>query len=96
MEKSKTHFEVISMKSREIRSKHGVVGVRLYPRGKNDHHIIVRLLQEDDGHWWDTSVSFSSAWIDEYIKVLQAAKSMCEAEHPDIIDGTQYGWKFKG
>ena len=84
------------MKRMEIKSKHGVVGIMFYPRGKNDPHICIRFLGEDDGNWWETDVSFSSAWIDEYIKMLQAAKSICESEHPDIVDGRQYGWKFKG
>jgi hypothetical protein len=83
------------MKRREIKSKHGVVGIKLEKRGDNDNHICIRFLGEDDEHWWETDVSFSSYWIDEYIKMLQAAKAVCEAQEPDIYEGRHCGWKFK-
>ena len=80
----------------EIKSRHGVVGIKLEKRGTEDNHICVRFLGEDDEHWWEEDFSFSSFWIDEYIKILEAAKAVCETTgQPDIHNGKQYGWKFK-
>jgi hypothetical protein len=80
----------------EIRN-HSVMGVSLYWRGKNDPHVEIRLLGEDDEHWWATDVCFSSSWLDDYIKVLQDAKAMLEKSPnftPDMYNGIQYGFKF--
>ena len=68
-------------------------GVRLEPRGENDNHILVVLLTEDDGNWYEGE-KFSSAWIDELISKLKEAQNFIKTQKPDIHNGEQYGYKF--
>jgi hypothetical protein len=72
-------------------------GVRLEARasGVLDKHIIVQLLGEDDGNWFKVGNGISSFWLDDLIEVLQKAKSIVEAQEPDMFNGFQYGYKFK-
>ncbi len=89
----------------EMEFKGRCIGVRLTPRlcteeryfNQPDTHIIVTLLVEDDGNWFDKDYSVSSGWLEEMIQMLTAAKAFCETQDPDIskLDGKQYGWKFK-
>ncbi len=76
-----------------IEFKGNCKGVRLEKRGKNDNHIKVILLTEDDDNWFEGD-SFSSFWIDELIEKLIQAKKFIETQEPDIYDGVQYGYKF--
>lgn len=77
--------------------KGNCIGVRLEERGgPSDRHICFKLLIEDDENWIETDFSVSSGWIDETIKMLQAARAhMKDHAQPDITEGRQYGWKFK-
>lgn len=71
--------------------KRTVFGIRFDKRGENDRHVVLRLLGEDDGNWFDRDVYFSSFWLDELIRVLEQAKrdmqEGCESE--------QWGYKFR-
>ena len=81
----------------EIRNPAGVMGLALHWRGRNDPHVLITLLGEDDEHWWAENVRFSSAWLDDYIKIFQNAKAVLENSpnfKPDIVKGIQYGYKF--
>lgn len=72
-------------------------GIKLTKRNenKNDNHICLQILTEDDGEWFDSNNSFSSSWIDELIELLQITKAYIETQDPDMYNGKQYGWKFK-
>lgn len=50
-------------------------GVKLIPRGKDDNHILIQLLAEDDENWHETDYIFSSYWLDDLIKVLELTKT---------------------
>ena len=54
--------------------KGGQFGIRLHPRGPGDPHVCFRILSEDDDFWHETDVDASSAWIDDLIRQLTAAK----------------------
>jgi hypothetical protein len=64
-------------------------GVRLAHRGKDDPHVCVQLLTEDDGQWIKTGERFSSFWIDDLIEQLQAAKSAMQS-----LPRSQFGHEF--
>ena len=72
-------------------------GVGLAQRGRDDLHILMVALVEDDEHWFVSRYgSGSSGWVDERIAVFQAAKEWCEKNaDPDIQRGIQYGWRFR-
>jgi len=76
-----------------------VAGVVLRPRRSNDNHVSFEIIAEDDLHWFPAksgSGIASSYWLEEYITVLDAAKTWCEENcDPDIYHGRQYGWKFR-
>ncbi len=90
---------------REMEFKGKCIGVRLTPRGDTsaphtpqpDTHILITLMVEDDGNWFEKDFCVSSSWLNEMIDVLTAAKNYCETQEPDIstLDGKQYGWRFK-
>jgi len=71
-------------------------GVGLSWRGPNDKHVCFTILTEDDGSWFASDNSASSAWLPECIQVIQEAydwvKKHCK---PDKYKGIQCGWKFK-
>lgn len=80
-------------------------GVRLEPSddydpvngslGPNTGEMQFIILVEDDENWHEQTTSGSVAWLDDLIDVLQAAKAYCQTQEPYIVDGKQYGWKFK-
>lgn len=69
-------------------------GVRLRKRSpkNNDYHILVDIICEDDGQWFETNTLGSSHWIPDFENVLKTLnkyfKECCEP------DG-KYGFKFK-
>ena len=69
-------------------------GVRLRKRSpeNNDYHILVDIICEDDGHWFETNTLGSSHWIPDFEKVLKTLnkyfKVRCEP------DG-KYGYSFR-
>jgi hypothetical protein len=65
-------------------------GVLLKPRGKDDPHVLVSILTEDDEHWSEHDC-FSSYWLDELIDQLQQARRALET-FPKDRDGC--GWEF--
>lgn len=71
--------------------------VRLERRGMgSDTHICIEIFTEDDGNWFPSRGSFSSAWLPELVSLLSAAQAWLEANcAPDIHRGIQYGWKLK-
>jgi hypothetical protein len=66
--------------------------VQLRRRGPNNEHVFIQLLNEDEGHWHETDVSFSSAWLSDLIMVLQEAKSLLDRNYARDPNG--YGYKF--
>lgn len=69
------------------------LGVRLSAREDypGDNHVLVSLLSGRGAHWFEET-SFSSYWLGEAIKHLQAAKTWmeqyCEKDNP-------LGYKFR-
>jgi hypothetical protein len=49
-------------------------GVNLTPRDTDDQHIMIQLMTEDDGNWFNHGSSFSSYWIDDLIEALMKTK----------------------
>lgn len=79
-------------------------GVRLEQRGRNDKHVLVRLLSEDDEHWIESDYTISSYWLDDMLDVLSRVKHALEGSQfePDLADpalgyapGRSFGYKFK-
>ncbi len=75
-------------------------GVGLTRRGKDDPHVCVVLLVEDDGNWFPTrcpAQGFSSYWVDDLVMQLQAAQLWMTANCDLDTDrhGTAWGWKFR-
>ena len=79
----------------EIEFKGQCKGIRLSKRGRNDNHICIQILTEDDDNWFASAEPFSSSWIDELITQLQATKEYLKTQEPAISNGRQYGWNFK-
>lgn len=74
-------------------------GVRFEPRGKNDPHICIQLMGEDDEHWFDIgrdsgSGRSSSFWLPDLIAVLQLANDALRNRADASPDG--YGYVFRG
>lgn len=72
-------------------------GIELYPRdiNDNDNHVCIKILSEDDEYWHETDATCSSAWIDDLINQLKAAKSYMEANCDKDKDGCGYQFKRK-
>ncbi len=78
----------------EIKKKQ--FGVKIIPRGPNDEHVVIQIITEDDENWFDHGNSFSSYWIDDLIDVLQETRRYIQHfTEADIVNGRQYGYKFK-
>jgi len=74
----------------------GVFGILLRNRGKDDKHVCFEILGEDDGYWFSTNGTASSAWFENLEGVVAEARKWCEENcEPDIHNDIQYGWKFK-
>lgn len=69
---------------------HGVLFVR---RGKDDSHVCIQPITEDDGNWFVTSNSFSSYWLPDYISLMEEARDWLERHCEQYSDG--YGWRFR-
>lgn len=72
-----------------IESKGDQFGIRLVPRGKNDSHICVQIISEDDGEWFERQL-FSSAWLGDLIEQLHIAEVLLLTQEID-----KHGYKFK-
>lgn len=68
------------------------VGIRFVPRGKDDNHIIIKLLVEDDGNWYESGSSMNSYWLKDLIKVCKQAKVVLDSK----AKREDFGYKFKG
>lgn len=64
-----------------IETKGKLFGIRLVPRHKNDNHICLQILTEDDGQWFKHGDYFNSAWIDDLIEQLQITKSLLQSQN---------------
>lgn len=65
-------------------------------RGKEDNHICIYFAGEDDGMWFRTQGGASSSWLPEFIALINKADTwMKEKCVPDIVNGRQYGYRFK-
>ena len=69
---------------------HGVLFIR---RGKNDPHVCVQPITEDDGNWFLSSNPFSSFWLPEYIRVMKWAQDWLEEECDK--DPSGFGYVFR-
>lgn len=68
-------------------------GISLTKRGKEDPHICIQLLTEDDGYWSSNANNFSSFWLPEFISVMKEVEKWLSENAEIEKDG--YGWKFK-
>lgn len=68
-------------------------GIALVPRGKNDPHICLLALAEDDGLWFASGNAFSSFWADDLEKSLARATNWMKT-HADK-DPSGYGYVFR-
>lgn len=75
-----------------IETKGKQFGIRLVPRSKNDNHICLQILTEDDGQWFKKGNYFNSAWIDDLIEQLQIAKCLLQSQNKNEHGS---GYKFK-
>ncbi len=73
------------------------LGVALRPRGRDDNHIMINVLMEDDETWFiGGSVDCSSYWIDDLIEQVNKANEwMKENALPDTYPNGVCGYKFK-
>lgn len=76
----------------EVQIKGQCFGVGLERRSATDPHVCVVLMCEDDGNWHVKGEPFSSYWLDDLIRTLEAARNTMHSRcTPDAF----YGWKFK-
>jgi len=70
-------------------------GIGLSPRdaSNGDLHVMFTPLTEDDGNWFPSGGSMSSAWLPEYIETAQTALHWLRNNAHKDPDG--YGWIFK-
>lgn len=50
-------------------------GVEITERVDGYSGMMVQLLSEDDGNWFEDGSRFSDGWLDDLIEVLQQAKA---------------------
>jgi hypothetical protein len=67
---------------------------------KNDPHVIIQLMGEDDGNWFEIGNGFSSYWLEDLIIVLRSALETLTSSgdferEPKQENGIQYGFRFK-
>lgn len=69
-----------------------ISGVLLSKRGKDDHHVTITFIGEDDGHWFVSrhEIRFSNYWLADRMKVLKLAKQYME----NNCVKTEWGWEF--
>jgi len=71
-------------------SCHGVILTRR--GGKDDPHVCVQIITEDDENWFISDNNFSSFWLPMLMSVLQEAQDWMEKNcDPD----DDWGWKFR-
>lgn len=71
-------------------------GVLLSKKGRDDDHIVVHLIGEDDGFWFISDSLGSSGWHDDFQNVMNCLAMYYKKECvPDMYDGVQYGYRFK-
>lgn len=73
-----------------IETKGKQFGIRLVPRSKNDNHICLQILTEDDGIWHERGEPFSSHWLEDLLTELHITEVLL---HDQQID--DFGYKFK-
>ena len=71
-------------------SCHGVILTRR--GGKDDPHVCVQIITEDDENWFISDNNFSSFWLPPLMSVLQQAQDWME-KNCDSDD--KFGWKFR-
>ena len=67
---------------------HGVVFTR---RGKDDPHVCMQIITEDDENWFVSDNSFSTYWLPQLMTVLQEARDWMDKN----CDKTDEGWTFR-
>lgn len=92
----------IDMGCREIiHSIYGELkGVLIVTRAivEEDTHLCLMPITRDEGRWFaSSSHSFSSHWLEDSLRVLEAAKIWLEENaDPDVHNGIQYGYIRRG
>lgn len=77
------------------------LGVVLRKRDTNDQHICFEIISSDDGFWMPGHGEMSTAWLNEFIALLTAARNWCEENAlPEInqcphVPNHIFGWRFK-
>lgn len=66
-------------------------GVILTHRGKDDPHVCVQIITEDDETWFVSDNEFSAFWLPKLISVLQEAQDWIEKN----CDKDKCGWRFR-
>ena len=78
-----------------------LLGVVLRKIGIDDQHICFEIISSDDGFWMPGCGEMSTAWLNEFIAVLTAARNWCEENAlPEInqcphVPNHIFGWRFK-
>ena len=80
--------EIVEHEKSFFGSCHGVILTR---RGKDDPHVCVQVITEDDENWFISSNSLSSHWLPNLICVLQEAQGWMEKN----CEKDDCGWKFR-
>lgn len=69
------------------------LGVALVPRGKDDNHICMLILTEDDEEWSTISTDFSSDWFSDLTTQIKRAKKWMKNNAVKEKDSS--GYRFK-
>ena len=70
-----------------------ISGFLLSKRDKNENHIKLTMLSEDDENWFvGERTSMSSYWIDDYKKLVDATNEFLNSNN---FIKSQYGYEFK-
>ena len=80
--------EIVKYEKPFLGSCHGVILTR---RGKDDPHVCMHIITEDDGNWHISDTGFSTFWLPKLISVLQEAQDWMEKN----CDPDTHGWKFR-
>lgn len=72
--------------------------IAFYDRGKDDPHLLMDYLVEDDENWFRTDHAGmgSTAWLNDWHRIIVEADIFCKCMfYPDMHHGRQYGYTRK-
>lgn len=67
-------------------------GVRFKERGRDDPHVCIQIIGEDDEHWFNVGNPFSSFWIQDLIDQLEIAETILDTQYKK--DPSGFGYVF--